>query len=84
MPARLKGAALNNAVKCDFPTYFNLSRELNLKLSLKRLQEKESRWCDAMVRPSETEAAAGCNQTQLQRRRVFLPPLTLKAPRCFY
>lgn len=40
VPARFKGAGLNNAVKSDFSTYFNLSCELNLDLSLKRLQEK--------------------------------------------
>lgn len=74
--ARLKGAGLNNAVKCDFSTYFNLSCELNLNLSLKRLQEKASEWCDAIVGAFETKAAAGCNQTKLQRRRAFLPPDT--------
>lgn len=48
------------------------------------LQETESRMCDAIVRPWEMKVATGCNQAKLQKRRVFLPPLTVKAPRRFY
>lgn len=58
--ARVKGTDRNNAVKCDFSTYFNLSHKLNLIFSFKMVKETDWRWRDAIGRPSETKEAK-CN-----------------------